>query len=80
MAEEKKQANVIQAEIDSLIAEREEILKEQDIIRNKFNQYDMRLCEINGSIQVLVKLFGKKENTDGNSESKADTESDTDEG
>lgn len=79
MAEEKKQANVIQAEIDSLIAEREEILKEQDIIRNKFNQYDMRLCEINGSIQVLVKLFGKKENTDGNSESKADTESGTDE-
>ena len=80
MAEEMKQVNPIQAEIDSLIAEREQILKEQDILRTRFEQYDMRLCEINGSIQVLVKLFGKKENADGDTESKTDSESSVDEG
>ena len=80
MAEENKQVNPIQAEIDALVAEREQILKEQDILRTKFEQYDMRLCEINGSIQVLVKLFCKKENADGDTESKTDSESSVDEG
>ena len=74
MAEE-TQVNPIQAEINALIAERDEIVAKQKELQQEFNQCDYRLCEINGAIQTLVKLFGKKENEDGDTEDKADAES-----
>lgn len=67
--------NLIQAEVDELVAERTEIIKKQEELREEFNKYDVRLCEINGALQTLVKLFGSKENKDADTESK--TESDT---
>lgn len=78
---EQKTVNVIQSKIDSLVEERESILKEQDVLRTKFDQFNMRLCEINGSIQVLVELFGKqaKESSD-DTENQTSASSDTNEG
>lgn len=74
-----KHTNPIQEKIDALVAERDEILKQQEILKNKFNQYDVRLCEINGSIQVLVELFGKKTEVGAtyDTESKTESESST---
>ena len=72
--------NPVQLKIDELVEEREKIFKDNDILHTKVEQNNMRLCEINGAIQVLVEMFGKKpkEGAD-DTESKADSESDTDE-
>lgn len=73
--------NPIQEKIDALVKEREEIFKEQEVLKNKFDQYNMRLCEINGSIQTLVELFGSKKSEENisDTEDKANTESGDDE-
>lgn len=72
--------NPVQAKIDELVSERNQILKEQEVLHDKYEQMNTRLCEINGSIQVLVELFGKKkEENIGDTENKADSASSTDE-
>lgn len=72
--------NPVQAKIDELVSERNQILKEQEMLHDKYEQLNTRLCEINGSIQVLVELFGKKkEENIGDTENKADSASSTDE-
>lgn len=79
--EQSNSTNPIQEKIDALVKEREEIFKEQEVLKNKFDQYNMRLCEINGSIQTLVELFGSKKSEEniGDTEDKANTESGDDE-
>lgn len=73
--------NPVQLKIDELVEERERIFKDNDILHTKVEQNNMRLCEINGAIQVLVEMFGKKpEEVADDTESKADSESGTDEG
>lgn len=62
--------NIVQDKINSLVAERNELMKAIEEHSNMINQAQARVLEINGGIQTLVELFAKEDDAD-------DTETET---
>lgn len=70
----------IQEKLNALVAERENILKAMQEMRNNFEAYRERVIELNGSIQSTQEMLQMLGDSCGDTESKAESGADSNEG
>lgn len=71
--------NPIQQKLDTLVEERTQNLQAMETAKQAFEKAQAKVIEINGAINVLVELFSSQGESD-DTESKADTGANTNEG
>lgn len=78
MAKKTQEVNPIQAKLDALVAERNEVIKTAEQAKTTYDNCQVRLIEINSQINLLVELFSKGEN-ENDSEGEVNESTDTNE-
>lgn len=61
--------NPIQEKVNALVEEKQQLTNKMKSLETEFEAAKTRIIEINGSINVLVELFQKKEETESSSDS-----------